>query len=358
MRRILGALSLCTALLSAQSATAGSNDYWVCIDAQGHHLATDRPCPPDQTTEYAPESKKPIQTAPTPQPVQTQSTPNTGKANPPQINSAHMFDPMIHMAFKGFALFAVLMIGVAVIKAALLGKRKGKKSRVRAWKNWNVDMSTKTSDYKPAPPPKYIDQPEPDRLYEASRPSPKTQKTDFDLELLHELEWKRFEDLCEGFWSIKGYPSRTTGAGADGGVDIVITDRADNSKIFAIAQCKAYAKPVGVELVRSLWGCKDHFKAQLAIFYGLSGFTEDSKKFAEGKHLKLISGSELLRNLMAWPDTDRAVLFQRITSGDYQTPTCSRCDIKMVRRPGAKGKPDFWGCTNFPRCKQTMWISS
>ncbi len=283
--------------------------------------------------------------------------PKAGIANKPAIDPAHTFEPIFQMAFKGMTLIFVLMIGITLIKTTVFGKRKDSKTRSRTKKNWSVDMSTLIGEHKPTAQPNHTNLTEPDRLYEASRPVSITKKTDFDLELLHDLEWKRFEELCEGFWSIKGYPSRTTGVGADGGVDIVIADRTDNSKVFAIAQCKSYSKPVGVELVRSLWGCKDHFKAQLAIFYGLSGFTDDAKEFAEGKHLKLISGSELLKNLMTLPDSDRVVLFQRITSGDYQTPTCSHCDIKMVRRPGKNGKPDFWGCLNYPRCRQTMWLS-
>lgn len=171
------------------------------------------------------------------------------------------------------------------------------------------------------------------------------------MELLNRLEWKRFEEVCEHFWRIKGYPARATGKGADGGIDVVIADRNDGAKTFAIAQCKSWTKPVGVEPVRALWGSKDHFGAQLALFYSLSGFTPDASGFAEGKHLKLISGAALLQQIKTLAEPQQAELLQHITRGDYTTPSCPKCEAKMVRRPGKNGKPDFWGCPQYPRCK-------
>lgn len=173
----------------------------------------------------------------------------------------------------------------------------------------------------------------------------------WSIDLLRQLEWKRFEELCAQFWTRKGYPARLSGPGPDGGIDIVIVDQRDSTKFFAVAQCKAWSsKPVGVEPVRALWGAKDHFKATLALFYGLSGFTSDARAFAEGKHLKLIRGEELLQQIMSMPVGDQADLLAAITQGDYTTPTCPTCDIKMDRRPGRNGKSDFWGCRNFRRC--------
>ncbi|WP_284692629.1 topoisomerase DNA-binding C4 zinc finger domain-containing protein [Paraburkholderia terrae] len=38
--------------------------------------------------------------------------------------------------------------------------------------------------------------------------------------------------------------------------------------------------------------------------------------------------------------------------GDYQTPTCVACGVKMVQRQGKGGS--FWGCRHYPKCKVTM----
>ena len=172
------------------------------------------------------------------------------------------------------------------------------------------------------------------------------------MELLVEMDWKRFEELCQEFWTLKGFPARSTGPGADGGVDVVIAERSNPDKSFAIVQCKSHAQPIGVAPVRELWGCKDHFKASLAIFYSVSGFHPAAMEFAAGKHLKLIDGPELLKQILQLPAADQASLLAKITQGDYTTPSCPTCEIKLIRHAGKNGRPDFWGCMNFRRCGQ------
>ncbi|MDP5239652.1 topoisomerase DNA-binding C4 zinc finger domain-containing protein [Uliginosibacterium sp. 31-16] len=44
------------------------------------------------------------------------------------------------------------------------------------------------------------------------------------------------------------------------------------------------------------------------------------------------------------------------TEGDWTTPTCGHCGIKMVAREGKSGS--FWGCRNFPRCRQRIGMRS
>jgi len=183
----------------------------------------------------------------------------------------------------------------------------------------------------------------------AHAPAPAPSLT-WRLELLVEMDWKRFEELCQAFWIIKGFPARLTGPGADGGVDVVIADRRTPDKTFAVAQCKSHVQPIGVETVRALWGSKDHFNATLAIFYSVSGFSSAAKEFAAGKHLKLIDGPELLKQIQQLPAADQASLLAKMTQGDYTTPSCPKCEIKLVRHAGKNGRPDFWGCKNFRRC--------
>lgn len=173
----------------------------------------------------------------------------------------------------------------------------------------------------------------------------------WSMDTIAALEWKRFEELCQGFWKAKGYRAELSGPGADGGVDVFIRDRQESTKNFAVIQCKSWSSRVGVEPVRALWGAKDHFAAKLAIFYSLSGFTPDAIAFARAKHLKLIGGEELLQQLERLPADQRARLLSHVTRGDYRTPTCPRCDTKMVLR---RGHSDFWGCSNYPRCHFTM----
>ncbi len=173
----------------------------------------------------------------------------------------------------------------------------------------------------------------------------------WSIALLQQLEWKRFESLCGGFWNAKGYPVRATGAGPDGGVNLVIEDRQNPDRMFAVMQCKAAtAHPVSIDAVRALWGVRNHFGATLAIFYSVSGFTEDALGFAAGKHLKLIDAGQLLEQLQQLEPQQCVALLKDATQDDYHTPSCPVCGIKMQRRAGRAGGPEIWGCRNERRC--------
>lgn len=96
---------------------------------------------------------------------------------------------------------------------------------------------------------------------------------------------------------------------------------------------------------------------KLGIFLTTSVFSPDAIKFAEGKNLILIDADELVNLINGLKDDDKRKIDQIATEGDYTTPTCVHCNVKMVRRTATKGKNegnDFWGCVNFPKCRKTL----
>lgn len=194
-------------------------------------------------------------------------------------------------------------------------------------------------------------------------PEPVATPDEWSLDLIKTLEWKRFEMLCAGYFEAKGYHPETTRIGADGGIDIILHRKSDPAgKIFGVVQCKAWGRvPVGIKPVRELFGVKAAEDAPLAVFITTSDYTKDAKAFAEGKHLQLITGTKLVELLRELPEPTSSELLHMVTMGDYKTPTCSHCDIKMVLQTSKKGNNpghQFWGCRNFPRCRQTLNMPS
>lgn len=187
--------------------------------------------------------------------------------------------------------------------------------------------------------------------------------TRWSLDLIKVLEWKRFEMLCAGYFEAKGYHPKTTRIGADGGIDIILHRKGDpTGKTFGVVQCKAWSRaPVGIKPVRELFGVKAAEDVPLAIFITTTDYTKDAKAFAEDKHLELISGTKLVELLRALPEPSGSELLRKVTMGDYSTPTCPRCDEKMVLRTSKKGNNpghQFWGCRNYPRCRETLKLPS
>ena len=180
--------------------------------------------------------------------------------------------------------------------------------------------------------------------------------TEWSLELIRDIEWKRFEDLCQKFYEAKGIRSETTPLGADGGVDIRLYQD-DNGKATTIVQCKSWGERfVGVKLVRELLGVMTHEKIAKGFFMTSSRFSDDAKEFAQGNSITLIDGPMLLMMIKRLPAESQTGLLRFATEGDYMTPTCPSCGIKMKRIPGKETRPDFWGCSNYPRCRQKLGI--
>jgi restriction system protein len=176
--------------------------------------------------------------------------------------------------------------------------------------------------------------------------------TTWSIKLIQELEWKRFEDLSVAYYLEKGIKAETTPLGADGGIDIKLYQ--DNSgKPTTIIQCKSWASQVGVKQLREFLGVMTHEKIVKGFYMTSSGYTNDAVEIAKSNNITLINGEMLLMMIQRLSPESQVRLLTLATSGDYKTPSCPKCGIKMVKRPSEKG--DFWGCINYPKgCRQKL----
>ena len=175
---------------------------------------------------------------------------------------------------------------------------------------------------------------------------------EWSLQLLRELEWSRFEKLAADYYEAVGFKAKVTRYGADGGIDAELFS-GDNPNRVAILQCKAWnTYKVGVKPVRELFGVMAAEEVPKGIFLTTGEFTQDARDFARGRAIELIDGKTFLEQIHKLPAESSRMLLRRATDGDYTTPTCPKCGIKMTRRTGKNGA--FWGCTRYPRCRQTF----
>ena len=180
--------------------------------------------------------------------------------------------------------------------------------------------------------------------------------THWDLELLNKLEWKRFEEVISEYYRLIGYRSEITRMGADGGVDVHLYQHGAETPAI-IVQCKAWSKKVGVNAVRELYGVMAADGVGYGIFATTSDYTNKALQWVVGKSMQLLSGSNLVTMFNQLADDQRKEHLMNGLLGDYSTPTCPNCNQKMVSRTATKGKSagsTFWGCANYPRCKQTF----
>ena len=178
-------------------------------------------------------------------------------------------------------------------------------------------------------------------------------------ELLKQLEWRRFEELCAAYFQALGFRTDVVPAGAGGSVDINLFEQgAERAKI--VVQCQPWnAYRVGIKPVHGLLAKMRSAEVAEGMLVTSGKFTQEARDFArKEKTITLVDGAELLVKFAALDPEKGAGLLRFATQGDFQTPTCPTCALKMIPRKSTTHGRKFWGCRNYPSCKHTFTASA
>jgi restriction system protein len=169
-----------------------------------------------------------------------------------------------------------------------------------------------------------------------------------------DIEWRRFEAVCESLFAQAGFAARTQSHGADGGVDIWLYSRHAEGPA-AVVQCKHWrGKPVGVKEVREFYGVMASQKLQRGTFATSSVFTPEALRFGKENGVNMLDARALLALIAKRSPEQQGDLLRIAYDGDYWRPTCASCGIKMVERSPKRGGNAFWGCAQYPKCRTTL----
>ena len=115
------------------------------------------------------------------------------------------------------------------------------------------------------------------------------------------MAWEEFEhlvrELFEKEFSSRGGEVKVTQSSSDGGVDAVAFDPDPISGGKIVIQAKRYTKTVGVAAVRDLYGTILSEGASKGILVTTADYGPEAYKFATGKPITLLNGSNLLHLL-------------------------------------------------------------
>jgi restriction system protein len=189
----------------------------------------------------------------------------------------------------------------------------------------------------------------------ASAARAKFDTTRWSLELLKHLEWRRFEELCAAYFEALGFSAQISHSRSGGAVDIgLCAAGADRAAI--LVHCQAWnAYRIGAKPVRELRAAMTSAGAAEGVLVTSSRFTQEAVALAARENIQLIDGAAFLAKLAALAPEKTRGLLEFATEGDFLTPTCPRCSIKMASRRSTHEGRRFWGCPNYPRCKQTLY---
>jgi restriction system protein len=177
----------------------------------------------------------------------------------------------------------------------------------------------------------------------------------WNLALLKHLEWRRFEELAAAYFEALGFTPRIARSQECRGDDIGLA-AAGSEETAIVVHCRPWnAYRVGIKSVRELRAAMDSHGAGEGVLVTPGRFTEDAIARARAENIRLIDGADLIGKLSALPPEQARALLALATRGDFLTPTCPRCAVKMVARQSTEGGRRFWGCPNYPKCKEIVF---
>jgi restriction system protein len=165
----------------------------------------------------------------------------------------------------------------------------------------------------------------------------------WNKQVFTDIEWRRFEAVCERLFAQSGFKTKSQSHGADGGVDVWMYSAHAEGPV-SIAQCKHFrSREVDVKLIREFFGVMSSHKLQRGTFVTTSTFTTDAQKFANENGINALDGDKLLKLIATRTPEQQKELLDIAYEGEYSIPTCASCGIKMVERTRKADGNNFLG---------------
>jgi len=82
-------------------------------------------------------------------------------------------------------------------------------------------------------------------------------------------------------------------------------------------------------------------------------FTKDAEDFASKNNVELISGNSLLSLIGNVKKIEGKSNIQIKSPEMMMCPRCKSPMVKRVAKKGTNAGQEFWGCSEFPRCRGT-----
>jgi hypothetical protein len=182
----------------------------------------------------------------------------------------------------------------------------------------------------------------------------KVDVTRWSVELLKRLEWRRFETLLAAYFEALEFRAETAPGSA---VALKLFSEGATTPSILVA-CQAWnVYSVGIRPVRELVEAMRAQGVGEGAFVTSARFTPEAQALAGKHNVMLIDGADLAAKIESLAPERAAALLALATEGDFLTPTCPACGVKMTARSNSPHGRKFWGCVNYPRCSEAFFGS-
>ncbi|WP_138753576.1 restriction endonuclease [Paenibacillus sinopodophylli] len=183
---------------------------------------------------------------------------------------------------------------------------------------------------------------------------------------IDKMEGRQFEKYLGHVFRAHGYVVEVTQAAGDYGADLVISKA--GKKI--VVQAKRYSKNVGLKAVQEVHTALNHYGASEAWVVTNSDYTGQAYTLAKSNGVRLIMRQQLIELILTMnpelqvsltdqlqqpPISAEQEVAASIEPAEPDDLDCPQCGYLLVKRNGKRG--EFYGCSNFPKCRHTMDIA-
>ncbi len=178
-------------------------------------------------------------------------------------------------------------------------------------------------------------------MFKASQRS-EAEPNQWSLSLLHQLDWKRFHELTHAIIHRGGYRALPDSVKPDGGCTVTLMRNNAQARRPEARMAVAGWNGLRVNSVEMqsfiaevMDTCMPH-----GVFVTPGTFAPEARALASQGNVELVDGPAFLDTLRDLPLNEQEFLLRLATAGDFQSPSCPHCQVKMVLRASEAPRHD------------------
>ncbi|MEK9953024.1 MAG: restriction endonuclease [Curvibacter sp.] len=193
-----------------------------------------------------------------------------------------------------------------------------------------------------------------DPLEAAHEPQQRVRATAWGPQVLEQIEWQRFEAVCQALFAQAGFQPRAQPLGTGGGVDLWLHSRHAQGPV-ALGRCRHWLdRAVSLRELKDFHGKLAAHQLRRGSYVTSGGYTQEALEFAHAQGINLLDGRSLLALIAKRRPEQQQALLETAYEGEYWRPTCASCGTKMVERGSEAEGGVYWGCRGYPRCRHVL----
>ena len=191
-----------------------------------------------------------------------------------------------------------------------------------------------------------------------AEPEAETDTKVWPHDLIYKVEWRVFEKICMGLWNARGYDIEEIPYQDKSGIDFYLLKKGTDVRLGAVQCNPSNTEQISVKAAQKLQNVVESQTLKLGILMYSGMLNDSAKEFINQPQvtIKTQDAFEIYKQITELDLEQQQYLYDSTIVGDYLTPSCPNCDVKLITRRAKKTGKKFQGCPNFPRCRFTMFL--